>query len=66
MIAHRKRSILFHDAPHLPTLVLLVATVVGVAGELAGVAAGQPSVTGKVAATLGEIFPDVFVSDDSL
>ena len=61
-----KLSILFPEDPHLPTLVLLVAAVIGVAGELAGVAAGQPRVTGKVAASLGEILPDVFVSDDSL
>ena len=61
-----KLSILFPVAPHLPTLVLLVAAVVGVAGELAGVTAGQPRVTGKVAASLGEIIPNVFVSDDSL
>ena len=53
-------------SPYLPTLVLLVATVVGVAGELAGVAAAQPRITGKIAAALGEVVPDVFVSDNSL
>ena len=57
---------MFHKPPHLPTLVILMAGVVGVAGELASVAAGQPRVTGKVAASLGEILPDVFISDDSL
>ena len=43
-----------------------MSAVVGVAGELAGVAARQPRVTGKVAAALGEVLPDVFVSNDSL
>ena len=51
---------------HLPALVLLVSAVVGVAGELAGVATRQPRVTGKVAAALGEVLSDVFVSNDSL
>lgn len=55
-----------HFTTDLPTLVLLVATVVGVAGELAGVAAAQPGITGKIAAALGEVVPDVFVSDNSL
>ena len=51
---------------HLPALVLLVSAVVGVAGELAGVATSQPRVTGKVTSALGEFLPNVFVSNDSL
>ena len=61
-----KLSILFPEAPHLPTLVLLMAGVVCVAGELASVAAGQPRVTGKVAASLGELLFYVLPSGDSL
>ena len=59
-------KILYPQPPHLLTLVLLVATVVGVAGELAGVAAGQSRVTGKDAASLGELLFNVLASDDSL
>ena len=50
----------------LPALVLLVAAVVGMAGELAGVAAAQPRVTGLGAAAFWELLPDVCVGDNSL
>ena len=66
MVKCQFHSFLLLLSPYLPTLVLLVATVVGVAGELAGVAAAQPRITGKIAAALGKVFPDVDVSDDSL
>ena len=51
---------------HLLAFVLLLSAVVGVAGELAGVATSQPRVTGKVAPALGKFLPNVFVSNDSL
>ena len=43
-----------------------MSAVVGVAGELAGVATSQPRVTGKVTPALGKFLPNVFVSNDSL
>ena len=55
-----------HLAAHLAAHVLLVARVVGVAGQLTRVPARQPRVTRQLAPALGEALPDVRAGDHPL
>ena len=59
-------ALLPHLAAHLAAHVLLVARVVGVAGQLTRVPARQPRVTRQLAPALGEALPDVRAGDHPL
>ena len=59
-------ALLPHLAAHLAARVLLVARVVGVAGQLTRVPARQPRVTRQLAPALGKALPDVRAGDHPL